>query len=117
MNFIDNEYLVPVFIGNSRVNLNMAKRIRKQLGIKGHAFAPSYNLFERLAFHCHKVSPMADELLVLSLQAFYDQLEDYFCPVIVICDERAGAVIARIRQEIEYAYIVTNGDALLGGRC
>jgi hypothetical protein len=60
---------------------------------------------------------MRDELLALSLQAFYDQMEDFFCPVIVICDEGASLTIARIRQEIEHAYIITEGTALLDGRC
>ncbi len=117
MNFIDNEYLLPIFIGSSRANLKIARRIRKQFGIKGHSFASCHGIRDRLTYRCHKVCPMRDELLALSLQAFYDQLEDYFCPVIVVCDEGARDMIARIRQEIEYAYIITEATALLSGSC
>ena len=95
MNFIDNEYLIPIFIGCSAENRRGASRVMKATGIRAHFFAPRFLPFDGLRFSCHKVFPFRDELISDSIVSFVGSIEEYYCPVIILCDDFARQAVAR----------------------
>ena len=112
MNLIDNEYLIPIFIGRSKQNVKIAKKIRKAVGIRSHLFTEKPSIGERLVFRCHRVDPMRPDFLMMSLQSFSDQLEEYFCPVIVVTDRLAKDLLCTIRESIEPLFVITDDEKL-----
>ena len=87
MDWLDHEYLVPVLVGNRRKTFELAKKIYRDTRIRSHIFAPSFSFWQKLFYHCHKVSPMKPDLLALSLKAFAESIEEYCFPVIICDDE------------------------------
>ena len=112
MNFTDNEYFLPIFIGMVKENIGAARTIRKMTGIRAHFFADSFPLIHKMVWYCHKVAPMRDDFLAKSLIDFKDSIEEYFCPVIVICESRAAAISDRIAAKVESDYIIIEFEKL-----
>lgn len=113
MNFIDNEYLVPVFIGDCKETRRIERLLRRATGIRGHFFAEEFSFLRKLASGRYTVSPMRDAFLIQSLLSFSALLEEYYCPVIVVCGEEDRQIVGRIACEIESSYVIIESDALL----
>ena len=101
MNFIDNEYLIPIFIGCSAENRRGASRVMKATGIRAHFFAPRFLPFDGLRFRCHKVLPFRDELISDSIVSFVGSIEEYYCPVIILCDDFGRQAVTRNSLQLE----------------
>ncbi len=113
MDWLQHEYLVPVIIGNGQTAYKAAKRIYKITGIRTHIFADSFTLWQRLFYYCHKVSPMSQDLLEMSLISFAESLEEYFFPVIIFCDGETQDFIKNYSKTVESAYITVSYDDLI----
>ena len=105
MNFIDNEYLIPIFIGCSAENRRGASRIKTATGIRAHFFAPRFLPFDSLRYSCHKVFPLRDELISDSIVSFVNSIEEYYCPVILLCDDFARQAVKRNSVPLESACV------------
>jgi hypothetical protein len=106
MKFLDNEFFVPIYIGTSRRALESANKLRKDLGIKAHIFSEKFNIFQRILYNCHIVKPIRPEFIFESLISFTRDLEDFFCPVILICEDSDNALIEQFRNELESRFII-----------
>ena len=105
MNWIEHEYLVPIFIGNSEKNMRERKRVKKLTSLKPHIFASKFTLMQRMSYSCHYVNPMRPEFLTESLLSFAGTLEGYMCPVIFICDRDCEEILEECGESIDAAYI------------
>jgi hypothetical protein len=105
MNFIDNEYLIPIFIGDSAANRKGASRIMKKTGIRAHFFAPRFLPFDGFRYSCHKVFPFRDELISDRIVSFVNSVEEYYCPIILMCDDFARQAVKRNSIPLESACV------------
>ena len=112
MNWLEHEYFMPVIIGNDGFSLKVAKRIYKSTGIKAHVFAEKFSVLQRLAFNCHKIAPQRDEFLLESLLSFAQSIEEYYCPVIVVCNDECRRIVERLSETIESVFIVVDHQEL-----
>ena len=112
MNYLDHEYLVPIIIGSGRAATACARRISKNSGRQVHLFADSFGFLHKLFYRCHKVSPVRDELIIESLTAFAESLEDYFCPVVFVCDSFSREFVEKHSEFVESLVLVQDVDEL-----
>lgn len=112
MDWLDHEYLVPVFIGNGRKTFELAKKMYRDTHIRSHIFAPSFSFVQKVFYHCHKVSPMKPDLLALSLKSFAESIEEYYFPVIV-CDDEAYEILKTNKEIIECYYLIVRSSSYL----
>lgn len=49
---------------------------------------------------------MKDEFLLESMTSYLDSIEEYFCPVIIICDKYAQDLVDKYSDEVESACLV-----------
>ena len=113
MNYLSHEYLVPVIIGDSAESLNAAKSIYKMTEIKSHIFADKFTLRQKWNCICHKVNPMRDSLLLESLCAFSESLEEYYFPVLIPCGKDAEAFAQKYDRELSSHYVIIDHEKIL----
>jgi hypothetical protein len=105
MNFTENEYLIPIFLGRSSENKKAAAKVLTLTGIKAHFFAPRFSLIERLRYHCHPVVPFRGCWLAESLICFADSAEEFYSPVILLCDAFARDFIKEYGDAVESLFV------------
>ena len=103
MNISEHEYLLPIILGNDKNAVSAARKTYKRCGVRAHLFAPSFPFWQRAFFKCHTVSPMRNEFLLESLTSFLGSIEEYYCPVIIICDDRAQNFVEQNSAVVESA--------------
>ena len=107
MNISEHEYLLPIIIGNGKEAVSAARRINKKTGARVHLFASKFPFWQRAFYTCHTVEPMRDEFLLESLTLYLASVEEYFCPVIIICDDRAQRFAEKHSAIVESICLVT----------
>ena len=112
MKCLDHEYLVPIIIGSGKKASLAAKRIRKMTGAEVHLFADKFSFWQRMKYHCHKVSPLRSDFLGMSLAAFEKSLEEYYFPVIILCGDDAEKTIEDKIHAFESAFVVVRYDEI-----
>ena len=112
MNILDNQYVIPVFVGKSEETFAIARKVYKKTGIKPHIFADRVPLFQRLIFNCHIISVENTEWLKEELLAFTNRFEEYYCPVLIICDDISKEISERFSEQIGASYLVLNKEGL-----
>ena len=111
MDISQHEYLLPIILGNGKDALSAARKINKSTGVKVHLFASGINILQRAFCICHTVDPMRDVFILDSLLSFLGSVEEYYCPVIIICDQFAQDLVDQYSNEIECACLVVKyGD-------
>lgn len=103
MNISEHEYLLPIIIGNGKDAVSAARKIYKKTGARVHLFASKFPFWQRAVFSCHTVEPMRDEFLLESLTSYLGSVEEYFCPVIIICDDHAQRFVNNYSAVVESA--------------
>lgn len=111
MNILENQYIVPVFVGTCDETVRIARRLQKKTGIKANIFSNRFSFSQKLIFNCYKVSPFGDEWIKEALLDFSKRLEEYYCPVYIVCDEYSKK-IADGFDEIGCAYLVVDKETL-----
>lgn len=107
MNWYDHEYLVPVFLGIDNFSIKTAKLLKKLNNSKPHIFAENFGFLQKFSFHCHRVTPMRDELLLLSLLDFSKDLEEYKFPVIIYSENMQSFISSNL-EELECRFIIVS---------
>lgn len=103
MNLSEHEYLLPIIIGNDKGAIAAAREIHKKTGARVRLFAQRFSLWQRFCFECRTVDPMRDDFLLESLISYLGSIEEYYCPVIIICDERARGFVKNFSKSVESA--------------
>ncbi len=112
MKLSEHEYLIPILLGRSRLNLKYAVLLRKQNGAKSHLFAEHFGLRERLLLHCHRIKWTREEFLAEYLIAFAISLEEYYCPVLVLCDEAGERFALEHGERLEPYMLIRRAEEL-----
>ena len=105
MCYFENEYMVPVLLGDKSRSLRLAKIIFKKYGVKPHVFGFSFTLFEKIKYQCHTFSSKADFIITASLLNFADSIAPYYTALLILCDEQAKELIGHENNILESAYI------------
>ncbi len=111
MNWYDHEYLVPVFLGNDSSSIETAKQLRKLNSAKAHIFAENFGFLQKFSFICHRVTPMRNDLLLLSLLDFSKDLEEYRFPVIIYSDNMQNFISSNLEELESRFMIISCSDA------
>lgn len=112
MNYLEHEYLVPIFLGSGKDTREVAKALRRVNRARSHIFAPRFNPFQSLLFDCHKVAPWRKGLLLISLIDFAEELEEYKHPVIFYGDGDIEFISSNL-EELESRFrVVSYGEAV-----
>ena len=110
MNFLEHEFLVPIFLGNGKETFETSKNLKKINKERAHIFAPVFKPFQSVWFDCHKVSPWRDRLLLISLLDFAMELEEYKHPVIIYGDRDKDFVFSNL-EELESRFrVISYGE-------
>ena len=113
MKFLENEFLIPVFIGCDGENNRVIREIYRKTGIRAHIFSENFSFFQRLFYRCHTVRPWREDFLKESLLAFARDIDEHYCLVIVLCDEKSRTFIDRYSREIECSFVVVDKNEIL----
>ncbi len=110
MNYLEHEFLVPIFLGNGKEALDIAKNIKKVNKARAHLFAPRFKLFQKIRFDCHKVSPWRNRLLLISLLDFAVELEEYKHPVLIYGELNKDFISSNL-EELESRFrVISYGE-------
>ncbi len=90
---LDNEYLVPIFVGCDKQNAKVAMQLRRRCGFESHFFASQFTVSQRIKFVCHRVAPFRFVFLEESLRDFSLSLPEYRCPLLIVCDPMADEFV------------------------
>lgn len=97
----EHEYLLPIILGNGKDAVSAAKKIYKKTGARVHLFASKFPFWQRAFYRCHTVDPMRNEFLLESLTSYLGSIEEFYCPVIIICDERIQRFVEQNSAAVE----------------
>lgn len=109
MNYLEHEYLVPIFLGNDKRHLEYAKALRRINRAQAHVFASRFNPLLDFRFVCHKVSPWRDRILLISLIDFVEELEEYKHPVLIYNEDEMNFISSNL-EELESRLRVVSFD-------
>lgn len=109
MNWLEHDYLVPIFLGSCKVSTDTAKALRKAKRARVHFFAEKFDIMKNIKFLCHKVTPFHEHLLLFSLMDFAEELEEYNYPVIIY-GEVMKDFIESNREALESRFLVVSCD-------
>ena len=109
MNWLEHEYLIPIIIGKSKRHRRIATEIYRRTRIRVHFFNEGFSFFQRLTWECHTVSPLRSEFLVESLISFIRSQNEYYFPVLIICDDSERSFIEENSEMIESVLLVVDG--------
>lgn len=112
MNYLENDFLLPVIIGSDPNCTETAKRIYKSTKIKPHIFSDRFSWYQKLFFKCHKIFSFSHSVLCAELCSFPLRFEEYFTPILIICDERSENFVKAYSETIESAYITVKAEDL-----
>lgn len=110
MNISEHEYLLPIVIGNGKDAVSAARKIYKTTGAKAHLFSHRFPVWQRLFCVCHTVDPMRDCFVLDSILSYLRSVEEYYCPVIIVCDEYAQELVDKYSDALESACLVIEYD-------
>ncbi len=112
MNYLENDFLLPVIIGSDKNCTETAKKIYQSTKIKPHIFSDRFSWYQRLFFKCHKIFSFSHLVLCAELSSFPSRFEEYFTPILIICDERAEKLVHACSESIESIYITVKAEDL-----
>ncbi len=106
VNYLEHEYLVPIFLGSSKANRTAAKLLKKNYGFVSHCFAEKFTLFDKFTFKCHRTSPFKSNFVGDYVFAFARTRTHYELPILIVCDETARKMAERCRNTIEAIVVI-----------
>ena len=108
MDILEHEYLIPIVLVKEKETLKLVEKLKRITKQRIHVFSDNFSFWQRIRYTCHKVSFMNSELLVLDLINFSGKLEDYFFPVIIVCDQWAADFVSDNSETVESAFVAVN---------
>lgn len=87
MNFFDNEYALPVILGDGSKAIEIANLIRKNTNLEIHIFSHKLSFLDKLKFKFHKLSSNQEDILLMKLSMLAECLHESFTPILIYCDD------------------------------
>ena len=105
MHYDGNDFIFPIIVGSDRKASAAACRLLLGNRFKPHLFSDRFYFWQRLFFFCHKVEPLEDEWLTCSLAAFASELEEYYTPMILLCNDSSRKLVERCREVLDSRFV------------
>ncbi len=112
MNFFDNDYALPVFLGADKNAILAADTIRRNTDLKIHFFSRKIPFFYKLIYKYHKIALQNDDMLLLALNDFADDMSDYYTPILIFSDDIGKAFTDKYSHELEQRYIIISSKTV-----
>ena len=112
MDYLANDYLIPVVLGEGADADNAASFIYKKTSIRPYLLSRGFSLNQRLMFKCKKMVFASDFCIVTYLCDLADKLESRGSPLLVYTKEYENLVIAH-SEEIESRYVCVSAHKLI----
>ena len=114
MFYHNNDYLIPIIIGSTREKKKIVQKIIKIKKAIPHVFATRFSFFDKLLFKCHLYKPDKEVWLFCALVSYAENIDEYYTPAIIVCDENDEIFIQKYADEIEkYFMVIKFGDYIL----
>ena len=109
MNFFDNEYALPVVLGDGSKAIEIANLIHKNTNLEIHLFSHKVSLWNKLKFKTHKLSSDKEDISLLKLTVLAECLHESFTPILIYCDDELGFVEKHF-DELESMYVIISAN-------
>ena len=101
-----NDYLIPVLVGDARLQNRHAAIILKNKRARPHIFGDNFSFVQQLRYNCHRVAPHGEHWLFRALLDFADQIDEYYTPAIIVCGDADREFVLKFKDDIEKRFIV-----------
>ena len=112
MDYLANDYLIPVVLGEGEDADNTASYIYKKTSIRPYLLSHGFSLNQRLMFKCKRLVFESDFYIVAYLCDLAEKLESRGSPLLVYTKEYESLVQAH-SEEIESRYIAISAHKLI----
>lgn len=109
MTFFDNEYALPVVIGDGSKAIEIAKLIRRKTNLEIHIFSHRISFLDKLKFKYHKLSSGREDIALLKLFILAETLHESFTPILIYCDDKLE-FIEKHFDELESMYVIISAN-------
>lgn len=106
MNYFENEFALPIILGNSKEAIQVAKLLQKKTELEIHIIAEKLSLLNRLRFYFHKLCSDSDDIVLLTAEDIVKGFEEYYTPVLIYDEKKYGNFITKNSERIEASFIV-----------
>ena len=108
MNYFENEFALPIILGNSKSALRAAKTLQKRTDLEIHIVGRGLSLLGRLRFYFHKLSSSSDEIVLLTIEDIVKGLDEYYLPILIYCEDDYGSFFAKNKERLESLFVTVN---------
>lgn len=105
MNYFENDFALPIILGNSKEAIRAAKKLQKKTELEIHVLAKSLSLVGRLRFYFHKLYSSSDEIVLITAEDLARGFEEYYTPILIYCEAEFGDLVKRHSDRIEATFI------------
>ena len=106
MNYFENEFALPIILGNSKESIQVAKLLQKKTELEIHIIAKKLSLLNRLRFYFHKLCSDSDEIILMIAEDILKDSEEYYTPVLIYDKNEYGELIKRNAERVETSFII-----------
>lgn len=105
MNYFENDFALPIILGNSKEALKAAKALQKNTDLEIHVIAKRLSLVGRLRFYFHKLYSSSDEMILITLEDLTKGFEEYYTPILIYSENEFGAFVQKNSERIDACFI------------
>ncbi len=106
MNFFENEYALPVILGGTKEAISVANLLRGNTDASIHIFAQKLSFINRLIYNYHEITSVNDDILLIALNDFVDNIHEYYTPILIFCDDEGKCFTEKYFDILEQRYII-----------
>lgn len=110
MNYFENDFALPIILGNSKETIKTAKMLQKKTELEIHVLAKSLSLVGRLRFYFHKLYSSSDEIVLITAEDLVKDFDEYYTPILIYCEKEFGDLVERNSERIESTFIAVKAS-------
>ena len=110
MNYFENDFALPIILGNSKESIRAAKVLQKNTDLEIHVVAKNLSLIGRLRFYFHKLYSSSDEIVLLTVEDLVKRFEEYYTPILIYSEKEFGGFIQRNTERIDAVFITVSAS-------
>ncbi len=111
MDYLDNDFLIPVILGDGKDSSKAAKFVRDVTKIRPFIFSSEFSLLQRISFKCRKL-PLSNRLYAEHLCNFAYKISTQYSLLLIYC-ESYRAFIENNSLDLESRYIAVSFEEIL----
>ena len=114
MNYFENDFALPIILGNSKEAIRAAKTLQKNTDLEIHIIAKNLSIIGRLRFYFHKLYSSSDEMVLITLEDLAKGFEEYYTPILIYSENEFGGFVQRHSERIDARFITVSASELKG---